>query len=469
MQQLIEKTYSNVMLFARDANLSPEIAGKYEAGTVLRSPAFLDATRRLGGLAATHRFLIVSNQMRDLSAFETGQNWGLCVALAGSRFKVLGTHHKDGRHLVILLHLPKDDSWKEFVSVSTSLDDEIVKQSIARFEAWREQEPFPELTADEWLERCAWPVGLDGDGDPLPIYGDADESDAGYGPAVSVKDVPPVVADDDEISLQKAAALVDTVKTYSEAGDFAKAHAAFDSMRGLGESEAVCFERVKAAAVLAAAHIMAGRLTEARTLFDGMVALSRHDAALKIYAQLAMNLAIAYRKAADPVEVRTLFDMSAAFGESGPVREFRAQTAVVLVAAYGDAGSFDEARAVFENMPAPDDSEPLRESNARAAAILTILYTDSGKFAEAHALFDRLRVFRGPVAGEMCAIAAVNLINAYCGAKKPDEAQAVFDAMRSLDDSDAVSALRAEAQGILNAHRKPKGKFSGFLQRLGLR
>ena len=84
--------------YVRDANLDPAVATLYKPGMVIRDKAFVDATRRIGGMVTTHRFAILSNHMANLSKFEHGTNWGLCVAAPESRFKIIDVYEYDGKN-----------------------------------------------------------------------------------------------------------------------------------------------------------------------------------------------------------------------------------------------------------------------------------------------------------------------------------------------------------------------------------
>lgn len=157
----------------RDVNLEPEIAALYRPGMVIRDKAFVDATKRIGGMATTHRFAIFSNHMADLSEFEHGTNWGLCVAAPESRFKVIDVYEHEGKTQISLLHLLDDDRWHIFANAEFKMPGLNIEDIRSRFEMRCSQEPIPELATKEWLDRCSYPVGLNPSGglyapDPLP-------------------------------------------------------------------------------------------------------------------------------------------------------------------------------------------------------------------------------------------------------------------------------------------------------------
>lgn len=113
----------------------------------------MDAIKRLGGIATTYRFAIFSNHMADLSEFEHGTNWGLCVAAPESRFKVIDVYEHEGKTQIALLHLLDDDRWRIFTNAEFKMPGLDVDGIRARFEARCSQDPIPELVTKEWLDR----------------------------------------------------------------------------------------------------------------------------------------------------------------------------------------------------------------------------------------------------------------------------------------------------------------------------
>jgi hypothetical protein len=164
IRQAIEQTYSNLGVFVRDVNLPENLAAKYIAGLIFQDPGIIDASQRIGGMATTHRFAILSNHMKSLEVFDL-ENRGLCVAMSGSRFKVLGTHQHNGKTFILLLHLPDGDEWKAFRYIRVDIDDTIKNECVQRLEEKCGEPVIPELAGEEWLERCEDPIGLDDSGE----------------------------------------------------------------------------------------------------------------------------------------------------------------------------------------------------------------------------------------------------------------------------------------------------------------
>lgn len=169
LQTLVNQIYPGMTLFARDVNLPPELAQKYIPGQIIREKAFTDASCRFMGMVTTHRYVILSNHMADLSRFEHGTNWGLHVASKDSHFKVLGRHTCNGKTGIFLLHLPDDEGWKLWQRAEFSMDKEIYQGAVERFVAKCEEAPVPEFSTPQWLDRCAFPVGMSSSGEFWPL------------------------------------------------------------------------------------------------------------------------------------------------------------------------------------------------------------------------------------------------------------------------------------------------------------
>ncbi|WNY23485.1 hypothetical protein MmiHf6_07920 [Methanimicrococcus hongohii] len=168
-EEAVNQTIPGLTMFVRDVNLPDSLAQKYEPGMIIREKAFVDASMRVMGMVTTHRYAILSNHMADFGPYEHGTNWGLCVAARDSRFKVLAVHKYSGKTLILLLHLPDNESWRVFLNAQFSIEEEIILSSIGRFEYKCNLAPIPELAADSWLVRCSFPIGMDDEGNFFEI------------------------------------------------------------------------------------------------------------------------------------------------------------------------------------------------------------------------------------------------------------------------------------------------------------
>jgi hypothetical protein len=161
---LANKTFPGLAMFVRDLNLRDTLASKYEKGMIIREKGITDTSCRVMGMTTTHRYSILSNHMRDFGPFERGTNWGLCVALADARFRVLDVYHYGNRTQILLLHLPENGDWKLYQNTAFNLEKDFTKTLRKRFENKCGEAPIPELATEEWLGRCASPLGMDDNG-----------------------------------------------------------------------------------------------------------------------------------------------------------------------------------------------------------------------------------------------------------------------------------------------------------------
>jgi hypothetical protein len=158
--RIANSMYPGIGLYARDVNLPDKLCEKYEKGMIICERGFTDATNRFMGMVTTHRYVILSNHMANLTPFEQGANWGLHVASSGAHFKVLGRHTHNGKTGIFLLHLPDNDDWKVYLHADFSLDAQLFDMAVQRFIVKCNAEPVPELTKKAWLDRCALPLGM---------------------------------------------------------------------------------------------------------------------------------------------------------------------------------------------------------------------------------------------------------------------------------------------------------------------
>lgn len=191
LQAVADNMYPGIALFARDMNLPEELARRYTPGRLIREKAFTDASNRFMGMVTTHRYVILSNHMVDLSQFEQGTNWGLHVAQKGSHFKVLGQHSHQGKTGIFLLHLPDDESWRLWQTAEFSMDQKLYEMAVQRFTQKCTQLPVPELTQTAWLDRCAFPVGMSDDGVFWPLEDDSEAGAAVLSPKAESPAPPP--------------------------------------------------------------------------------------------------------------------------------------------------------------------------------------------------------------------------------------------------------------------------------------
>jgi len=158
----------NLVMLVRDVNLTEETAAKYKIDTIVREPAFCDATYKIGGMVTTHRYAIISNHFLDTSALvEKGKMWGLCICQRDSLYKVLDIYTKKDKTQIMLLH--HDEVGNLFKHIENFSVEILINECRDQFEKKIELPPIPEVTSPEWLERCAQPLGINDDNELFPI------------------------------------------------------------------------------------------------------------------------------------------------------------------------------------------------------------------------------------------------------------------------------------------------------------
>lgn len=160
---VIEDTLCFASKYVRDVNLDEKLAGKYEIGQLILEKGFVDASSRIGGMITTHRYLIVSKYMADLSEFEKDTNWGLHVAKNNSKFKVIDIYEYGCKKQIVLLHLP--EGFESVFENTISIEREFVADCRKEFEKTLKLDVIDDLTSDEWLERCSFPLGMSDEGE----------------------------------------------------------------------------------------------------------------------------------------------------------------------------------------------------------------------------------------------------------------------------------------------------------------
>jgi hypothetical protein len=62
--EAVNATFAECGAFVRDTTLPDAVLGKYRIGVLLRERTFCDASHKLGGFVAPHRYLIFSSHAR---------------------------------------------------------------------------------------------------------------------------------------------------------------------------------------------------------------------------------------------------------------------------------------------------------------------------------------------------------------------------------------------------------------------
>jgi len=169
--EFLQHTFDKCTPLFRDTTLPEHILKRYKVGLFLREPTFCDATYKLGGFVAPHRFLIISSNARCLDEIAPSP-WGLCVWQRGRVFKVIDQVEWAGHVQTTLLEIP-EVLLDLFCGTSPNdLEQNFAIQSRETFEQCIEMAPLAELNTDEWRERLTYPIGIENQGRYFPIFGE---------------------------------------------------------------------------------------------------------------------------------------------------------------------------------------------------------------------------------------------------------------------------------------------------------
>ena len=170
IDEIMNITYPGLTMLYRDVNLG-DLGSLYKKGMIIQEKGFIDTSKRGGGIITTHRFAIFSKHYMDVAEYEQFTNWGLCIIQRNSYFKIIDVYKANGKTQITLLHLP-EQYWWFFENVKIGIDQQVVDFARKRLEECLVIDPVLELTSENWLERCSFPLGMDDRGNRFPLSED---------------------------------------------------------------------------------------------------------------------------------------------------------------------------------------------------------------------------------------------------------------------------------------------------------
>jgi tetratricopeptide (TPR) repeat protein len=164
--QLWKETFTNVGFFYRDADLADEVLEKYQQGMIIQERAYVDCSYLDGGLAARHRYLIITGKARDLHALVgMDRKYGPAIIQRNCFFKVLDVYWLRGHAQITLLHIPEELIGHLQTQELNEMEKKMVEAARTNFEENLARPAVPALTEAKWLERVAFPLGTSEEGD----------------------------------------------------------------------------------------------------------------------------------------------------------------------------------------------------------------------------------------------------------------------------------------------------------------
>ncbi len=160
--RIINEMLPGLTFFYRDADLPDEIVSKYQKRQILRSGIFTDVSGMGGKLVSNTRFLIASNKAIPLYQLNPMvSKWMMHTINMNSYFQILDIIREEDKTQILLIQIPKEGV-ALFQSAWINILDDIVAKGRESFEQKKTMEPIPALQEDEWINRTAFPIGMDG-------------------------------------------------------------------------------------------------------------------------------------------------------------------------------------------------------------------------------------------------------------------------------------------------------------------
>jgi hypothetical protein len=161
--QLGKAIFSNVGFFYRDPDLEDKVLEKYQRGMIIQERAFVDCSYLDGGLAARHRYLIITGKAKDLHALAgMDRKYGPAIIQRNGFFKVLDVYELREHAQITLLHIPVELIGDLCTPELNEIEKEMVEAARTNFEGNVAKPAVPALIEAEWLERVAFPLGMTG-------------------------------------------------------------------------------------------------------------------------------------------------------------------------------------------------------------------------------------------------------------------------------------------------------------------
>jgi CHAT domain-containing protein/tetratricopeptide (TPR) repeat protein len=444
----VNAVFGECSAFARDTVLPEKALVRYEVGVLLREPTFCDASHKLGGFVAPHRFLIFSSQARSLDGL-TPQPWGLCLWARGRIFKVID-RLTDGEHVqVTLLEIPAD-----LLSLFLNDDAKVIEQQFIEhgrtiFRDCRLAPAVPELDTDQWRSRLKYPVGVDDDGHYFPLYR-TEAADDGTRPLL-------------------AEAVAYLARVLTEAGSYAEADAQLSAALE-GQRPFAGRDPGSMATLLAARAEMRKGIGDFRgaesDLHDAFELRKRLPEDRLPVADVLSRLGHLYQYTGDDdaAEVNYLHALKIRRRDAGEHSAEVFPTLVALGALYERTGRYEEAEAHLQEAVANARGRRVPEG-ATLLNNLARLQQVTGRFDEALETFRRAleQVDRKGRSGGQYAVLRWNLAELLAARGEHDEAFELFTGVleyqRQVIGDIASFASERQRMDLLRSHRSRVDQF----------
>ena len=155
-----KKTFKDLAFFYRDTTLDKKLISKYKTGSIINERGFCDLSNKSGGIIGNLRFLIASNNGKDLSLIDPElSQYGFILIQSDSFFKILDVYKLKGKTQILLLNISEDlvDYFKNSNSI---VEKNIISLTRKDFNEKINDPIIEALDSEYWRERISKPVGM---------------------------------------------------------------------------------------------------------------------------------------------------------------------------------------------------------------------------------------------------------------------------------------------------------------------
>jgi len=154
------ETFKDLAFFYRDTSLKEELISKYKTGLIINELGFCDMSFIVGGLTGNLRFLIASNNGKDLSEIDPElSKFGFILLQSDSFYKILDVYRLEDKTQIVLLNI--SDNFINYFRNSNSVDEKNIISLARKDFKDRINSPIVEaLVSEYWKERTEKPVGM---------------------------------------------------------------------------------------------------------------------------------------------------------------------------------------------------------------------------------------------------------------------------------------------------------------------
>lgn len=176
LEEIINWTLPGMAMYYRDSELSQATIQQYKPGTIFRSQSFVDLSFFAGKPTKNCRFIFASSKAAPLYEIDSStEKWGLHTINYNSIFKVLDVYEvTEDLTQITLWHVPYQA--RELFRTSSlkahdlDVEDYIIQKARESLhQKLQKEEIIPALEEPAWIERTAFPVGLDANNTPFAV------------------------------------------------------------------------------------------------------------------------------------------------------------------------------------------------------------------------------------------------------------------------------------------------------------